>query len=131
MNDKKDYQEYIKELGQKIKTYRIMKEMSQQDLEDKTGVSKRSISRLEQGESVQVDNLFKILLGLELGDNIELLVPDQTKRPSFYLEKTADKPKRVRKKIKKANLNGGGMNSEYYSRSVFVGDTNRNYSSGY
>ena len=38
MNNKKDYQEYIKELGQKIKTYRIMKEMSQQDLEDKTGV---------------------------------------------------------------------------------------------
>ena len=75
MNGKKDYHEYIKELGQKIKTYRIMKEMSQQDLEDKTGVSKRSISRLEQGESVQVDNLFKILLALELGDNIELLVP--------------------------------------------------------
>lgn len=35
MNNKKDYQEYIRELGQKIKTYRIMKEMSQQDLEDK------------------------------------------------------------------------------------------------
>lgn len=107
MNDKKDYKEYIKELGQKIKTYRIMKEMSQQDLEDKTGVSKRSISRLEQGESVQVDNLFKILLALELGDNIELLVPDQTKRPSFYLEKTADKPKRVRKKIKKSEFKWG------------------------
>ena len=45
MNNKKDYQEYIIELGQKIKIYRIMKEMSQQDLEDKTGVSKRSISR--------------------------------------------------------------------------------------
>lgn len=107
MNNKKDYQEYIKELGQKIKTYRIMKEMSQQDLEDKTGVSKRSISRLEQGESVQVDNLFKLLLGLELGDNIELLVPDQTKRPSFYLEKTADKPKRVRKKIEKSEFKWG------------------------
>lgn len=107
MNNKKDYQEYIKELGQKIKTYRIMKEMSQQDLEDKTGVSKRSISRLEQGESVQVDNLFKILLALELGDNIELLVPDQTKRPSFYLEKTVDKPKRVRKKIKKSEFKWG------------------------
>lgn len=107
MNNKKDYQEYIKELGQKIKTYRIMKEMSQQDLEDKTGVSKRSISRLEQGESVQVDNLFKILLALELGDNIELLVPDQTKRPSFYLEKTADKPKRVRKKNEKSEFKWG------------------------
>ena len=107
MNNKKDYQEYIRELGQKIKTYRIMKEMSQQDLEDKTGVSRRSISRLEQGESVQVDNLFKILLALELGENIELLVPDQTKRPSFYLEKGDDKPKRVRKRTEKGKFKWG------------------------
>lgn len=107
MNNKKDYREYIRELGQKIKTYRIMKEMSQQDLEDKTGVSKRSISRLEQGESVQVDTLFKILLALELGENIELLVPDQTKRPSFYLEKVDDKLKRVRKRIEKREFKWG------------------------
>ena len=107
MNFQKNYQEYIKELGQKIKTYRIMNEMSQQDLEDKSGVSKRSISRLEQGESVQVDNLFKILLALGLGDNIELLVPDQTKRPSYYLEKVENKPKRVRKKNEKNDFKWG------------------------
>ena len=52
----------IKELGKKIKLYRIMKEMTQQDLVDKTGISKRSISRLEQGESVNTDILFKALL---------------------------------------------------------------------
>lgn len=107
MNFQKNYQEYIKELGQKIKIYRIMNEMSQQDLEDKSGVSKRSISRLEQGESVQVDNLFKILLALGLGNNIELLVPDQTKRPSYYLEKAESKPKRVRKKTGKSVFKWG------------------------
>ena len=107
MNRKKDYREYIKELGQKIKIYRIMKEMSQQDLEDKTGVSKRSISRLEQGESVQLENLFKILLALDLGENIDLLVPDQTKRPSFYLEKSENKNKRVRKKTEKNDFKWG------------------------
>ncbi len=101
MNFQKDYKEYIKELGKKIKTYRIMNEMSQQDLEEKSGVSKRSISRLEQGGSVQVDNLFKILIALNLGDNIELLVPDQTKRPSYYLEDKAAKPKRVKRKTEK------------------------------
>lgn len=101
MKAKKSFQEYITELGQKIKIYRIAKGMSQQDLEDQTGVSKRSISRLEQGESVQVDNLFKILVALELGDNIDLLVPDQTKRPSYYLEKEEDKRQRVRKKTGK------------------------------
>ncbi len=107
MNKKKDYQEYIRELGKKIKLYRISKEMSQQDLADKTGVSKRSLSRLEQGESVNVDILFKILLALDLGDNIELLVPDQTRRPSYYLEKTDDRQKRVRKKIEKKEFKWG------------------------
>ena len=107
MNDKKDYQTYIRELGRKIKTYRIMKEMSQQDLEDKTGVSKRSISRLEQGKSVQVDNLFKILLALDLGENIDLLVPDQNRRPSYYLKKTDDEPKRVRKRTEKSEFKWG------------------------
>lgn len=107
MNSKKDYKEYISELGQKIKMYRIMNEMSQQDLEDKSGVSKRSISRLEQGESVQLDNLFKIIIALGLADNIEMLVPDQTKRPSYYLEKAENKPKRVRKKTEKTNFKWG------------------------
>jgi transcriptional regulator with XRE-family HTH domain len=107
MDKQKDYLEYMKELGQKIKLYRIMKEMSQQDLEDKTGISKRSISRLEQGESVQLENLFKILLALGLGENIELLVPDQTKRPSFYLEKSDNRPKRVRKKTGKNDFKWG------------------------
>lgn len=107
MEKKKDYQEYVKELGQKIKMYRVMSEMSQQELEDKTGVSKRSISRLEQGESVQVDNLFKILVALGLGDNIDLLVPDQTKRPSYYLENKENKPRRVRKKNSKAEFKWG------------------------
>ena len=103
----KDHREYIKELGQKIKLYRIMKGMSQQELEDKTGVSKRSISRLEQGESVQLENLFKILVALDLGENIDLLVPDQMKRPAFYLEISADKPKRVRRKKEKKAFKWG------------------------
>lgn len=107
MSDKKDYREYIGELGEKIKAYRIMKELSQQELADKTGVSKRSISRLEQGETVQVDNLFKILLALDLEDNIDLLVPDQTKRPSFYLEKPDNKPKRVRRKTERNDFKWG------------------------
>jgi len=107
MNEKKECSEYIEELGRKIKMYRISKEMSQQDLEDKTGVSKRSISRLEQGESVQLDNLFKILLALGLAANIELLVPDQSRRPSFFLEKKDDKVKRVRKKTAKSGFKWG------------------------
>lgn len=85
-----------------------MKGMSQQNLADTTGVSKRSISRLEQGESIHVDNLFKVLLALELGDNIELLIPDQTKRPSYYLESPENKSQRVKRKNYKTNFKWGG-----------------------
>ena len=84
-----------------------MKEFSQEDLSDKTGISKRSISRLEQGESIQMDNLFKILIALDLGDNIDLLVPDQTRRPSYYLEYSDSGPQRVRKKRVKTTFKWG------------------------
>jgi len=107
MEVQKNCNEYIEELGRRIKAYRVMMEKSQQELSDLTGVSKRSISRLEQGDSVQTDNLFKILLALGLGDHIELLVPDQTKRPSYYLGKTDSRPERVRKKTKKKNFKWG------------------------
>ena len=94
----KGFQEYIYELGQKIKAYRIYKGISQQNLADRSGVSKRSISRLEQGDSMQLDNLFRILIALDLSDNIELLVPDQTERPSYHLIEETKKPQRVRRK---------------------------------
>ena len=41
MKTMKSYQEYISELGKKIKTYRIMKDLSQEDLSDKTGIPKK------------------------------------------------------------------------------------------
>ena len=107
MNHTKNCREYIKELGGRIKYYRIMREMSQQELADKAGISKRSISRLEQGESVQLSSLFIILIALDLEDNIELLVPDQTKRPSFYLERSENVTKRVRKRTQKKSFKWG------------------------
>lgn len=98
MEYQKNWQEQLTELGKKIKNYRIAVGMSQQDLSDASGVSSRSISRLEQGQSVQTDNLFRILESLRLGNNIDMLVPDQSKRPSYYLFEEKDRPKRVRKK---------------------------------
>ncbi len=89
---------YIIELGEKIKQYRIAQGMTQQDLEDKSGVSSRSIVRLEQGNSVQLESLIKILSALDLAKNLDLLVPDQRKRPSYYLENATKQRKRYRKK---------------------------------
>ena len=99
-----DYRYYQKKIGERLKQYRINAGLTQQDLENKSGVSVRSISRLEQGASVQLESLIKILSALNLESNIDLLIPDQTKRPSFYLKDNEKPKKRVRKK---ANVNGG------------------------
>ena len=61
-------------------------------------MSVRSISRLEQGASVQLESLIKILTALNLDANLDLLIPDQTKRPSFYLKDSRKPKQRVRKK---------------------------------
>lgn len=91
-------EEYQKLIGCRIKQYRVNAGLSQKDLEDESGVSVRSISRLEQGSSIQLENLIKILFALNLDKNIELLIPDQTKRPSFYLNDNNKVKQRVRKK---------------------------------
>lgn len=90
--------EYQKLIGERIKQYRVNAGVSQKDLADESGVSVRSISRLEQGSSIQLESLIKILSALNLESNIDLLIPDQTKRPSFYLNDNGKPKQRVRKK---------------------------------
>ena len=82
-----NYKEYQKLIGDRIKQYRVNAGISQKDLENESGVSVRSISRL-----------VKILTALNLDANLDLLIPDQTKRPSFYLEDSRKPKQRVRKK---------------------------------
>ena len=100
---KKNSREYINEIGIRIKQYRINMEMTQQELADKAGISSRSVLRLEQGETVQLENFIRVLSALGIEDNLELLIPDQTKRPSYYLNNEIKK--RARKK--KTNLESG------------------------
>lgn len=89
-------QAVIREIGKQIKNYRISRNLTQRELADQSGVSLRSISRFEQGEDIQLSNLIKLLRSLELLNNLNLLIPDITKSPSYYLESKTKK--RVRKK---------------------------------
>jgi len=75
----------LTEIGSRLKAYRIDFPLSQKELSDKSGVALRSISRMESGEDVQFGNLIKVLIALDLDANIDMLIPDQTKKPSYYL----------------------------------------------
>ena len=90
------------EIGARLRAYRIDYPLSQEELSDKSGISVRSISRLENGEDMQLGNFIKILIALDLDSNLDMLIPDPTLRPSYYV-KEAKEPYRKRAPKKSTN----------------------------
>lgn len=98
-------QAVLKQLAERVKKYRIDMNLSQADFSQKAGISLRSITNFESGSDVKLSNFIKILKALELADNLDVLVPDISKRPSSFL--AAEKQKqRVRKNSRKKEQNG-------------------------
>jgi transcriptional regulator with XRE-family HTH domain len=93
----------LSEIGARLKAYRIDFPLSQEELADKSGIAVRSISRMENGEDIQFGNLIKVLIALDLDANLDMLVPDPKKRPSYYLKAQSTMPQRKRasKKVSK------------------------------
>ena len=97
MKKYKNVRTILSELGETLKLYRVSLNLSQADIEEKSGVSKRSISRLEQGGGIQLDNFIKVLSALNLEDNLSVLVPNIKNRPSYHLDKERKEKRRARK----------------------------------
>ncbi len=76
------------ELGLREKRYRIDYPMTQEELAEKSGVSIGSIRRFERDGGIQLTSLIRILQALDLDRNLDLLIPDNTQRPSYYLDKS-------------------------------------------
>lgn len=89
-------------LNERIKNYRIEYPLTQAELSEKSGLSLRSIQLFENGADIKLSNFIKILEALDLADNMEVLVPDVTQRPSYMVKQTYLK-KRVRKTDKQVN----------------------------
>ena len=89
-----------KELSNRFKQYRIACQITQEELADKSMVSLSTIKRFENGEDIGLSKLIRLMESLNLIGNFEILIPDQSIRPTYYLDKT--KPRqRARKKDEK------------------------------
>jgi transcriptional regulator with XRE-family HTH domain len=86
----------IAEIASRLKAYRIDYPLSQLELADKAGISRRSITSLENGEDVKLSTLIRVLIALALDSNLDLLLPDPTERPSYYLKEKSAAPQRKR-----------------------------------
>jgi transcriptional regulator with XRE-family HTH domain len=73
-------------IGQRISRHRLERNLTQAELATSAGVSKRTIERLEAGESTQLSNFLRILRALDLLDGIDQLVSEPPPSPLEQLK---------------------------------------------
>jgi len=95
-----------KELGERLSSYRLSRNLRQQDVAERGGISRGAVARIEAGEGGTIDSLLRIMQALDIEDRVELLLPDASLSPldprseigprqrarSRHTEKSAEEP---------------------------------------
>ena len=76
----------LAQLGERLSRRRIELGMTQARLAEESGVSKRTVERIEAGASTQLSSFIRLLRTLDLVDPIAALVPDTTPSPMELLK---------------------------------------------
>lgn len=84
----------LAELGRRLAQLRIGQQLSQAELARKAGIGKRTLERLEAGDTTQTKTLLRVLRELDFLERLELLLPEPKARPSQVV-KAEELPKRV------------------------------------
>ena len=85
----------LQELGERLKEKRFEKKLSQADLAEKAGVGKRTVERIESGESIQMSNLIRILRALDLLVRLDAAIPETGTRPMDLMKLRGKNRQRV------------------------------------
>lgn len=85
----------LSELGERLTARRIDMGLTQAALARQAGVSKRTVERLENGESTQTQSLIRIMRALELLAALDALLPDSRPRPMDLLKRAGRRRQRV------------------------------------
>lgn len=84
------------ELGQKLNSLRLSKNINQSTLAKEAGVSRRTISRMENGEGISLDTLIRVMRALGVVDRLATLLPDPETRPVERIKLGGRERKRAR-----------------------------------
>ena len=87
--------EVLKELGSRIKAARIATQTTQKEMAERTNLSQRTISNLENGKDVSFSTVIEVLRELGQLQSLEVMIPEQGIRPS-QIVKYGKQPERVR-----------------------------------
>ncbi len=88
----------LDELGRRLVQRRLAWRLSQAELARQAGVGKRTVERIEAGESAQLRSWIRLLRALDLLPALGALIPAETIRPMNLLKQGGSLPRRVRAK---------------------------------
>lgn len=94
VNNETSDEAILNELGKRLAQRRIARQLSQATLAAEAGVAKRTVERIEAGESVQLVTLMRLCRVLDLLDGLDQWLPESVPSPMALLkEKRAGKGK--------------------------------------
>jgi putative transcriptional regulator len=85
----------LQELGRRVARLRLDRDLTQQQLADEAGISRHTLLRLEDGHSVTLSALLRILRALELLEGLETLVPEPLPSPLAALQQQGSQRQRA------------------------------------
>jgi transcriptional regulator with XRE-family HTH domain len=93
----------LSEVGKRISQARLNTNITQKYLAKEAGISHRTLTRIEVGESVQFINIIRVLRALNMLDNLNLLVPKTPESPlqKLKLKKQRQRASNQQEKLKK------------------------------
>lgn len=93
----------LTELGRRLAQFRIGLNLTQAELARKAGVGKRTLERLEAGETTQTRTLLRVLRELDLLSQLDVLLPEPRPRPRNVVQENSTLPQRVGRKKQEAD----------------------------
>jgi transcriptional regulator with XRE-family HTH domain len=85
----------LEDLGHAIKKYRLARNLTQHELSEKAGLSRSTISDLENGKSINLLSLIQILRSLEELELLNLIFPEEKASPLELLKQKKQERKRA------------------------------------
>lgn len=83
-------------LCKRLESIRLSRNITQEQLAEEAGVSTRTIGRLEKGQGVSMDTFIRVMMALNIQQNLEALMPDPNVRPIERVGMGAGERKRAR-----------------------------------
>jgi transcriptional regulator with XRE-family HTH domain len=87
-------------LGSQLRELRLLKNLDQQSLAERAGISPNALKHLESGKGARVNSLVKLLRALDRTDWLEALAPTVSISPMQMLKKGSREPRRARRRVR-------------------------------